>query len=170
MPLPYQPWRAALQPASFRGIGFHVEVGGQAGGRRNVTHEFPLRDVPWTEDMGRSARRWPITGYVIGPTYLVGRDALIAALEAGGVGTLIHPTLGSKQVNANPFNVTESRERGGICTFTMDFVEAGSPSGSSVTTDTQGAATTAGANLGSAATSQLDTTMQGSLASGTIST
>ncbi len=171
--MPSAPWRTGVQ-ASFRGAQFKIEVGGQAGGRRNVTHEFPERDTPFTEDMGRRARRYPITGYIVcGPLladYRPGRDALIAMCEMSGPGTLVHPTLGTMQVCCDTYAVSETRERGGIATFEMVFVEAGNLNGDGVTVDTQGAASTAGSGLGAAASSQLDTTVQGSLASGTIST
>ncbi len=165
------PWLTGIS-ASFRGKTFSVEVGGQAGGRRNVTHEFPERDTPFIEDLGRRTRRWQVTGYIVcGPMradYRPARDDLIAACEAYGPGTLVHPTLGSMQVNCDSYSVTETKERGGIATFEMVFVEAGSLTGTGVTVDTQGMATTAGANLASAASNQLDTAMQSSLASGTI--
>lgn len=160
MALPYQPWRAALQPASFRGAGFKVEAGGQAGGRRNATHEFPHRDVPYTEDLGRRARHWPITGYCIGPDYLDDRDDLIAALEAGDAGTLVHPTLGSMQVNVDTYSVSETRERGGICTFELAFVEAGSLTTNGVQADTQAQASSAGQNLGQTSADSVDSTIQ----------
>jgi prophage DNA circulation protein len=56
----HNPWRDVLlsQPASFRGVIFHVETGGKSSGRRTVTHEYPKRDDPYAEDMGRVARHF----------------------------------------------------------------------------------------------------------------
>ena len=31
--------------------------------------QFPKGDTPYAEDMGRAAKRWQITGYVIGDDY-----------------------------------------------------------------------------------------------------
>ena len=61
------PWRTLLlsAPASFRGIAFHVESGTLSGGRRTVVHEYPKRNDPYAEDMGRHASRWSLTGYLI---------------------------------------------------------------------------------------------------------
>ena len=161
-------WRAFLQPASFRGAQFKVEVGGQAGGRRNVTQEFPERDTPFTEDMGRRARRYPITGYVIvSPTnsnYLPARDALIAACEAYGPATLVHPTLGTMQVNCDTYAVSETRERGGVATFEMVFVEAGALNETGATVNTSAMATAAATTAGQASAQGLDAATQGSLA------
>lgn len=164
MPLPFQPWRAALQPASYMGAQFHVELGGQASGRRNAVHEYPKRNTPWTEDMGRKARRWRITGYIIGPDYLGPRDDLIAACEDGISGTLVHPTLGAVTANCENYSMSEQRDRGGVCTFEMDFVETGSISSSGTSVDTQSASNSAASSLGSASSNSLDTSI------GTIST
>jgi prophage DNA circulation protein len=166
MPLPFQPWRAALQPASYMGAQFHVEVGGQGGGRRNALHEYPKRDIPWAEDMGRRAHHWHITGYIIGPDYLAARDDLMAACDAGVSGTLVHPTIGAVTANCDTYLMSESRERGGFCTFEMDFVETGSLNSTGVSTNTQAAANSSASSLGSASSNSLDT----SLGAGTIST
>lgn len=127
MPLIQYPWRAQMQPASFRGCGFHVEVDTLSGGRRIALHEYPKRDIPYAEDMGRRAQRHTIEGYLIGPDYITFRDNLRNALELEGPGQLVHPFLGTFQVSVDQYSVTESRERGGYCIFSMLFVEAGQP-------------------------------------------
>jgi prophage DNA circulation protein len=143
----WEPWRETLQPASFNGAGFFVAIDAKGGGRRNVVHEFPKLDTPYAEDMGRRARKFTISGYVIqnssnGYNYQPGRDALIAALETEGPGVLVHPTLGTDAVQPDVYSVTERLEdRGGMAEFEMTFVEAGSPPGS--TTNTANASTTA---------------------------
>lgn len=124
------PWRDKLRPASFRGVTFHVETTARASGRRVALHEYPKRNEPYAEDMGRRARRWAVQGYAIGPTYLDTRDLLVAALEMDGAGTLILPLpyLGeSVEVMAGGYSYTEIRERGGFVAFEMEFVEAGKP-------------------------------------------
>jgi len=122
-------WFDYLRPASFRGAQFHVETGGKRGGRRNVTHEFPKRDDPYAEDMGRRARRWTISAYVIGDDYADRRDDLIDACEQEGPGLLVHPTIGEEQVVCDYYHVVESRERGRMAEIEMQFTEAGqSPS------------------------------------------
>lgn len=123
-------WRDRLRPASFRGAGFHVELNVVASGRRIAMHEFPKRDRPYAEDMGRRARRHPVTAYLIqcernGFDYVPERDELITALEAEGPGLLILPTLGEFEVVASEYNVTERRERGGYAEFEILFLESG---------------------------------------------
>lgn len=122
-------WRENLRPASFRGALFHVEAGGPSGGRRVAGHEFPKRDRPYAEDMGRRGRRFTIAAYVIGPNYAAERDALIAAMEQEGPGMLVHPTMGEMLYQPETFSSQESRERGGFAEFELTFVEPGSRAG-----------------------------------------
>ena len=59
-------YKERLQPASFRNVSFYVNAHTLEGGRRIVNHEFPDRDDPATEDMGRRSRSFAIEGHVIG--------------------------------------------------------------------------------------------------------
>ncbi|MGY3278121.1 DNA circularization N-terminal domain-containing protein [Bradyrhizobium sp. S3.7.6] len=134
------PWKLNLRPASFKGVGFHVEADTRSGGRRIVPHEFPKRDIPYAEDMGRRARRFHITGYLIGPNYQTQRDALVQAFETEGGADLVHPTYQVPgAVVADTYNMTERRERGGWVEFEVAFVEAGQGVDLQITADTQGA-------------------------------
>jgi prophage DNA circulation protein len=166
MPIPFEEWRASLRPASFRGVGFKVDVNARMGGRRININEFPMRDVGYVEDLGRRIRRFSVTGYVIGPDFLQQRDALIAALETEGPGTFVHPTMGEFTVNVGDFTAVERRERGRVVEFEMPFVEAGNQGGTSPTVDTQSAVTSAASSAEAASSSNVDTTLQG-YASGT---
>lgn len=126
-----QPWRMRLVPASYRGATYHVEAQARSSGRRVVVHEYPKRDSPYAEDMGRHAIRYQITGYCIGPDYQDEKEALISQLEREGSGPLVDPYL-PRQFDAicERYSVTEVRERGGYCVFEMLFVESGSPGNS----------------------------------------
>lgn len=110
--------------ASFRGVPFFVENAQRSGGRRVVVHEFPLRDVPFVEDLGRRSRTFPIEGYVIGDDYLVQKNALLSALEdTAGPGELRHPNYGVLRAVCSSLSVRESRAEGGMATFSIEFVE-----------------------------------------------
>lgn len=120
------PWRLRLQPASYNGVQFHVETGVRTGGRRIALHEFPKRDEPYAEDMGRRAKRFTVQAYVIGPDYEDQRDALISQFEREGSGRLVLPTsFDEKTVVVETYSVTENRQRGGYAEFSITFVEAG---------------------------------------------
>lgn len=118
-------WMQRLQPASFRGAAFYVDSVDSDFGRRTVTHEFPQRDTPFTEDLGRKKREFTITGYLVGDAYFGPRDALIAATEEAGPAELVHPYMGGLQVVCTGLTVRERRQDGGYCELAMRFVEDG---------------------------------------------
>mgnify|MGYP005930816313 FL=1 len=119
-------WRENLRPASFRGVPFLVDESHVVIGRRVVLHEYPLRDKPYAEDLGKKAQVMRFSAYVIGSDYMDKRDALIEALELEGAGELIHPYFGSKTVTATEdIEIVESHEFGGMARFSLSFVEAG---------------------------------------------
>lgn len=130
------PWHDKLQPASFRGVAFEVEGDGMEAGRRTQVHEYPQRDKPYAEDLGRATRKVSLTAFVIGPEYMAARDKLLGALEERGPGTLVHPWYGSLQVSVESVHVRHHRADGGYCSFELAFVEAGEltfPTASSAT-------------------------------------
>jgi prophage DNA circulation protein len=156
VPLPDQPWRRFEGNASFRGVAFHVDTRTRASGRRIAMHEYPKRDIPYAEDMGRRARKFPITGYLIGPDYLTQKNRLIEVFEAEGPGLFQHPALGSINAVVDSYTVLESRERGGMCNIEVQFCEAGLPGDSVVFAATQSLINAAAASLESTAASTLD--------------
>lgn len=110
--------------ATFRGVPFFVESVERSGGRRAVIHEFPLRDDPFGEDLGRKARGFRVDAYVIGDDYLAQRDALLAKLEdVEGTGELVLPSYGARRVMCANVSVRESRGEGGIAMIAIDFAE-----------------------------------------------
>lgn len=112
--------------ASFRGVPFHVSGKSGTVGRRVVIDEYPLRDTPSSEDLGRKARRFALDGYVVGPTAAAQRDALIRAVERQGDGVLIHPDFGRLVVVCEDCDYSETYDGGaGRITFRFVFVEAG---------------------------------------------
>lgn len=119
-------WREDLRPASFRGVLFDVEGDSGSFGRRVQVHEYPQRDKPWAEDLGRATRTFEITAFVVGDDYLARRDALLAALETEGPGTLVHPWYGELTVNVKELaRIGHSHRHGGMCEISLSFVEAG---------------------------------------------
>lgn len=125
-------WRDDYQPGSFRGVPFRTESHERSGGRRVAVHEFPGRDEPVNEDLGRRARQFTIDCHVIGADYRTGRDALLDAIEANGPGLLVHPWHGRMMVNVLDYQQSESTEDGGVAWFTLTLAEAGQPAPSPV--------------------------------------
>ncbi|MEE9357463.1 DNA circularization protein [Candidatus Vondammii sp. HM_W22] len=118
-------WRDNLRQGKFRDAEFVIETDGMSFGRRNELHEYPLRDKPYVEDLGRKAREHNVECFVIGPDYMTARDALIEALEKPGAGTLVHPFMGTLRVAVRNARKRESTRDGGMAKFTITFVESG---------------------------------------------
>lgn len=115
-----------LVGGSFRGVPFRTVGAEVKVGRRNQVNEYPQRDIPYVEDLGRRARRFVVECYVIGPDYLFDRDALIEAFEAEGPGELIHPRYGSLTVAVDgEASIKETPQEGGMARISVTFVEHG---------------------------------------------
>jgi prophage DNA circulation protein len=126
-------WRDKVRQATYKGIPFTV-VSTQVGfGRRGTLHEYPFRDKPYAEDLGRKAREITVQGFIddfTDPTaadYIELRDRLIDAIENNNqTGTLILPTVGEFIVRpAEGNSISFNNSQGGRETFTLAFVEAG---------------------------------------------
>ena len=132
-------WRDNLVQASFRGVEFSVdETESPIAGRRVAVHEYPGRDEPFVEDMGRVTKRWTIEAFVLGDDYDVTREELIEACNMPGPGELVHPYLGALQVACTACSLTERTREGRMARFSLSFVEAGEnqyPSSRANTTD-----------------------------------
>lgn len=128
-----------LREASFRGARFEVDDVEASGGRRVVLHEYPLRDTPYSEDLGRRAREFSVRGYIIqGRTYdyATARADVLKALEAYGPGELVHPWHGEVSVVVDDYRLRESMERGGLLELDIRFREAGQLANPTASADT----------------------------------
>ena len=114
-----------LKPASFRGVPF-VSLGGNSRfGRRIEVHEYPKRDTPWGEDVGKRTRPYLVAGYVVGDDVIAQRDQMIKACELAGDGTFVHASYGTLNVTMLSLNVIERWEKGRYFEFEFEFIEAG---------------------------------------------
>ena len=111
--------------ASFRGITFEIESRSYSSGRRLQVHEYPNKDIPYTEDMGKKHVSYSITAFIIGRNYKEKRDKLRIACIEKDPGILIHPDYGSLEVIVESISIKESRDQGGMAVFDLTFVEAG---------------------------------------------
>lgn len=131
-------WISELQPASFRGVEFKVESTDSSLGRRNVTHEYPKRDVPFTEDLGRQADEFNFTAFIIGDDTGSTRRALMDAIRNKNTpGTLIHPLYGSVQVIPKGCRHRIDFNKDRIEYFELTFSEAGTNQYPSALDDTK---------------------------------
>ena len=121
-----------LKPASYGGVRFGVLSGEARFGRRQAIHEYPFRDLPWVEDIGKSARRINVTGFIVendgitqGGSVLAQRDKLIAVAESPGVSTLVHPSLGTLDVSLFEIAISEKWDKGRYFEIQFTFIETG---------------------------------------------
>jgi len=150
-------WKERLRPASFSGVLFHVRDSENSGGRRAALHEYPLRDLPFLEELGREARRVLVDGYLVGDDYAVRRDQLITKFETASPGfprrpgrTLVHPTLGALKVLCTSFRFRETLDEGRMVRFSAEFVEVGEELEPAPAIEPAGAADAAAEDLGAA--------------------
>lgn len=94
-------WRDKLQPASIRGVPCFVVDTSVTFGRRVHVSEFPYRDKPFVDDMGKKVRAYSLDVFLLdaeGNDLFKQRSALFEAIEKEGPCTLIHPRLGALRV------------------------------------------------------------------------
>ncbi|MDF5835145.1 DNA circularization protein [Pseudomonas syringae] len=117
-------WRDSLLPASFRGVGFFIEKAVVPAGRKGQLHEFPQRDEPYFESLGKQSKVHTLTGFIVGPDCFEQRDRLLQALEQEGAGELVHPWLGRVQVQVGECGVTHNLSEGGLVRLDLKFYPA----------------------------------------------
>lgn len=118
-------WRDRHQPASFRGVPFGVDVAEDERGQRLVVHEFPGRDKPFLEGMGRAPNRITVEGFLVGDDYLDRLDALQAACLQPGAGELVHPYYGKLQVECETIKSRHDKTEQRMVRVSLAFVEVG---------------------------------------------
>lgn len=114
-------WRDQLLPASFRGISFLIPQSSVPVGMKGQLHEFPQRDTPFFEQMGKQSQVHKMTAWVIGDDCFERRDKLVEALEKPGAGELVHPWLGRMQVKVGECEMSHDLMGGGMVSFDLTF-------------------------------------------------
>lgn len=131
-------FESSLIDASFRGVPFHVIDNSIKAGLRIAEHQYPYRNTPYSEPMGKAARQYTVTAFLTGDggdlqTQL---NSLLDALENNTPGTLVHPMLGSLNVVALPSEIIQT-VAGRYLEMKLAFIEAGSVLSPTTAADTQ---------------------------------
>ncbi len=137
--------------ASFRGVEFKVTDRSWSSGRRNHLHEYPDKDTPYAEDLGKKAGNYPVTAFVIGDDYQNKRDALCKACVEKGPGTLVHPDYGTVTVLCDSITVRESAGTQRMATIELVFIESGEQSVPETAIDLSGSVTSSATEMAAAA-------------------
>lgn len=117
-------WLKTLQRAYYGDAPFWVESDTIAGGRRLVVHEFPHRDDPYVEDMGRATVKISVTAYVAGDAADSEAARLRRACERGGAQRLQLP-LETLTAHCESVSRDHNKDRLGYIAFSLSLVREG---------------------------------------------
>jgi prophage DNA circulation protein len=109
---------------SFGNATFYVESYEFDTGRRVARLEFPNRDLPYTEDLGKKTHEFSLHGFVIGDDCRAKRDAVLFECERKGPLKLIDPYLGTQLVHCISCRVSESTSELRSAHFSLIFLKA----------------------------------------------
>ena len=84
-------------------------------------HEFPQRDEPFAEQLGKQAQVHRLVCWIIGDDCFERRDKFMEAVQTPGAGELVHPWLGRMQVKAGEAELTHDFKQGGMAAFAVTF-------------------------------------------------
>ena len=162
-----------LQQASFNGVPFGVEAEGGKFGRRWAEHEYPYRDTPWMEDLGRRKREHRFVGFLLENDQVYGggpvieqKLEMIAAVETPGLGQLIHPSLGTLTVAVTGCEFVARWDQGLIYEIHFEFTESGLQQFPGIDTSTLDAVTSAASAANTAISTDFVTQAESALARG----
>jgi len=96
-------WQDRIQTPSYTSpsgqrIEFLYEDVSQSFAKKTTAFEFPDFEGTFVQDRGRSGRRIPLRMIFSGDDYDISADLCEAMLAESGIGTLVHPKYGTKQV------------------------------------------------------------------------
>lgn len=88
------------RPGSLSGVRIHVKRSVFYFGTRVAINEKPGGDGSTTgvETIGKVPHRFSLDAFVVGDNYLSDKEELIEAIDRGTAMTLVHPTMGERQV------------------------------------------------------------------------
>ena len=117
-----------FRTAQFRGTNFLYQTSSVTGGRKTVTHEYPDSPTREIEDLGLLLNTFNIEAIIDTNTSYASRDAFVEKLEKPGIGVLVHPRLGRKNVVVKSYTENDNliSERG-VVKFSIVFEEAARP-------------------------------------------
>lgn len=112
-----------VQQGSWRGVPFEVVSVTTTRGRRVDVTEYPYRDDPDADDLGRARRNHSVVGFLRGEGWEDACDRLIAAIEQPGAGAFVHPWRGSLNCRLLSSSETHSSDDLEGYEFSAELVE-----------------------------------------------
>ncbi len=115
---------AGYSEASYENIPFYYQNSTIDGGRKTITHEFPDSNTRYVEDLGLLEKVFNIEAIIDTNKASNNLDRFITALDKEGLGILIHPVLGTKQVVVKNYALSHSINENGIIRISIVFEKA----------------------------------------------
>lgn len=120
----FRNWPQTLRRASYKGVSFFVEADHVETGRRLVVHQFPLKDAPYIEDLGRDANKIAVSAYVVSDNADGEEKALRSVCESGGAGRLVLP-MEVFAAHCEKCKRDFAKDKLGFVAFSLEFVREG---------------------------------------------
>lgn len=115
-----------LRQCSYKEVPFQAAAVTKTIQRRQVLHEYPQRDIPYLEDLGKGATLYKVTAFLVGDNCVAQAKRLEKALLTVGAGTFVHPWDGALTVSVyQASNISYSNSELRYCSLDITFVEAG---------------------------------------------
>jgi prophage DNA circulation protein len=150
-------YASQVRTASFGGVPFAVLEIKASAGRKVAVHDYSFRDQVWVEDLGRNARRYTFTGFLVEDSLIYGGGGVIdqmmqlrAVCEMPGPQSFVHPTLGRGEPTCLGIEFTERWDLGRVIEFRMSLIISGKRIFPTVKNSTGSAVATAAASVKSA--------------------
>lgn len=114
-------WTRLLLPASFNGIGFHVEGSDVEAGHRVATTTIP-NGTHINESFGPNARKFEVEAYLIGISCRQTAEALLSAAESRHRGMLVLPDSGARMVRLTKAKRSFAKDKLGYVAVSLEAV------------------------------------------------
>ncbi|MCP4674769.1 MAG: hypothetical protein GY854_04490 [Deltaproteobacteria bacterium] len=125
-------WKSTMRPVSFKGITFPATQVKNSSGRKLVKHVYPYRPGQELVDLGRQAMTInvsavfctdPFLTKVFGNLYPGRYESLLAAINDGESGELVHPVFGTLRAACESYSDTTQTSEINTVRLELTFVE-----------------------------------------------
>lgn len=122
-----EPWELDYRPARFRDAGFYVDSD-ECGpfGQRVAIHEFPNRDDPVVQRLGKNKHEFSFDAYCLGKDYINDIKKLMDACEDESPGELVLPILGSRVCVCTGMKIRTKSSTRRIAYASLTFIQVDS--------------------------------------------
>jgi prophage DNA circulation protein len=123
-------WPKTIPGASYKGFPFQVEDEGIAdSGRLVALHPYTKAETHGTEDMGRKARTFHVTAYIVGEDADAAAMAFVERCSTYGPGMLVLPITDPVIAHCVGCATNNRKTEMGKVAFDLKFLEQGSELG-----------------------------------------